>query len=157
MNIEEINNLIRDDSYINKLYNIREETVIKNMIKLYASTIDKSQTVIITKQLINIDDDDIVLRILNMSKFIEDNVILVENMWIEESDNSIIWYNIEYSLYISEFTKEIYRMEYGLCNLTYHCHRSKGNKGDVSRNMKIVGNFLNKIKILHDEGVYLIY
>jgi hypothetical protein len=85
-----IDNLIRDDSYINKLYKIREEIVIKNTIKLYASTIDRSLSVIITKQLININDDDIILRILKMSKFIEDNVILVENMWIEESDRGII-------------------------------------------------------------------
>jgi hypothetical protein len=84
-----IDSLIRDELYLNKLYKIREETFIKNMIKLYASTIDRSLSVVITKQMINIEDDEIILRIANMSKFVKDNIILVENLWIEQCHGSI--------------------------------------------------------------------
>ena len=91
MNIDGVYNLIRDDNYISNLYEIREEMIVKNTIKLFGYTKDKSLSIMITKQIINVEDNEILSRIINMSRLVEENVILVENLWIEEKDDSNIY------------------------------------------------------------------
>ncbi len=93
MNLDGLNNLIRDENYINNLYDIREEMIVKNMIKLFGYTKDKSLSIMITKQIINMEDEEILFRIINMSRLVEENVILVENLWIEENNDSKIFSN----------------------------------------------------------------
>jgi leucyl-tRNA synthetase len=80
-----LSNLIRNDTYLLKLYDIKEEAVIGNNIVLLCCSRDCNINVIINKQKINLNDFDLAERILKLSKLIEENVILVENLWIEES------------------------------------------------------------------------
>ena len=49
------------------------------------------------------------LRLKSTTELIEENTVLVENLWLEETEEN----NKNYNLYISEFTKSIYRNEYG--------------------------------------------
>jgi chemotaxis regulatin CheY-phosphate phosphatase CheZ len=100
---EVIQNLFRNDSYLMELYDIREAVNFSDEItKLYGYTRDKGLGVVISKQEINIQDEnditsDILKRIMFMTKFVEENIILVENIWIEENSNSmnnINMYNI---------------------------------------------------------------
>lgn len=84
----ELNNLIKDNCYLNSLYTLREEMVIGKVIRLLGSCRDSNFKVNITKQIINVNDMELVKRISVMCKLVEDNVILIENIWIEKSEES---------------------------------------------------------------------
>ena len=62
----------------------------------------------------------------------------------------------EFSLFISEFTKETYRSEFGLINLTYFSQKSRGSTNDFGKNLILFKNILLKLKILHDEGIIML-
>jgi serine/threonine protein kinase len=49
---------------------------------------------------------------------------------------------------MSEFSKESYRNEYGLLNLTYYLQKSKGS--DLEKNLTLLKNILYKVHLLHD-------
>jgi hypothetical protein len=148
-NYEEIlTKLIRNESYIYNLYDIREEMVIKNNIKLFCYTKDNNHSVVITKQIINIESDrDLLARLVKLSKLIEDNVILVENLWIEEYEDSKDFCNKGFSLYISEFSKETYRKEFGLVNFCYYVQKTNGR--DFAKTTTLVCNLLVKLDAIH--------
>lgn len=82
-------NLMRNEDYLSELYIIKEaNTFTSNVTKLYGCTKDKMLNVIISKQELNLieGEENILLdRIEMMIKLIEDNIILVENIWIEEN------------------------------------------------------------------------
>ena len=69
------------------------------------------------------------LRLKLTTELIEENTVLVENLWLEETEDN----NNIYNLYISEFTKAIYRKEYGLINLNYYFN---SNNNEVHINKK---------------------
>jgi hypothetical protein len=81
---ETMRSLLRTSGYLNELYDIKEVVYYSNDIeKLYGCTRDKLLNVVITKQ--NLDINDVLAeRIAMMIQLVEENVILVENIWIEE-------------------------------------------------------------------------
>ena len=110
-NISFIYSLLRDKDYINSLYFIKKSIFIeKNIEKIYALTREKNFSVIITKYSnISFKYNSIeYFRLKLTTELIEENIVLVENLWLEENDSE----NPLYNLYISEFTKSIYRTEY---------------------------------------------
>lgn len=54
-------------------------------------------------------------------------------------------------MYISEFTREAYRNEYGLVNFTHYTQKTKG--ADVSKNLTLLKNMLSKIRELHNLSI----
>jgi hypothetical protein len=78
---------MRNEDYLTELYDIRDEMVIGSIIKLYGDTRDSGHNVIITKQQISLNDIELITRLVKMSKLVENNIILIENIWIEESDS----------------------------------------------------------------------
>ena len=102
-NISFIYSLLRDKDYINSLYFIKKSILIeKNIEKIYALTQEKNFSVIITKYSnISFKYNSIeFLRLKSTTELIEENIVLVENLWLEENDSE----NPLYNLYISEFT-----------------------------------------------------
>ena len=115
-----IYSLLRDKEYINSLYFLKKSISIeKNVEKIYALTLEKNFSVIITKYSnISFKYNSIEFsRLKTTTELIEENIILVENLWLEENNNEE---HPLYDLYISEFTKSTYRTEYNLINLNYY-------------------------------------
>ena len=117
--------LQRDKDYINSLYVLKNTIIIdKNVEKMYGKTKEKNLNVIITK-ISNIcfkNNAATEKRLISTTQLIEENIVLVENLWLEEMDKGI------YTLYLSEFTKSTYRNEYNLISLNHYLNENHTDK-----------------------------
>ena len=108
------NLILRDKEYRKEIYHINEEIKHnKNMTKLYGYNKERNLNVVITK-IMNIsleENPNFEKRLLLTIKLIEENKLLVENLWVEKNKLNI------FTLYISELTNSIYRNEYNLITL----------------------------------------
>jgi len=85
---EGIKSIVRKANYLSELYEIKEIVNFSNNVdKIYASTRDKFLNVIITKNYL-CEEEDYINRIKIMIHLVEENVILVENLWIDEDTTS---------------------------------------------------------------------
>ena len=146
-----IYSLLRDKEYIDSLYIIKKSIIIdKNVEKIYGLTREKNFNIIITKYSnILLKQNSIEYkRLTSTTDLIEENIVLVENLWLEEinDENSSI-----YNLYISEFTKAIYRNEYNLINLNYYFN-SNHTETSYKQNIIILLQLLQKIKSIHNNN-----
>ena len=136
--------LLRNNQYINSLYIIKEEIPFtKTTSKIYGFTKQNNCSVVITKEtnITTLSNTSYQARLASSIKLIEQNLLLVENLWLEEvSPNN-------YTLYISEFTKSTYRNDFNLITLSYYLNETKGV--ELSTNMKILINLLNAISVFH--------
>ena len=139
--------LQRDQDYINSLYILKKSINIeKNVDKIFGSTREKNFSVIITKiSNISLRYNSIEYqRLKSTTELIEENIILVENLWLEEiEDNSGI-----YNLYLSEFTKSIYRNEYNLISLNHYFNENHSEKS-YKLNIIILLQLLHKLNSIH--------
>ena len=143
-----IYSLLRDKEYINSLYFIKKSiTIEKNIEKIYATTRERNFNVIITKYSnISFKYKSIEYsRLKSTTELIEENIVLVENLWLEENNEENI---LLYNLYISEFTKSTYRNEYNLINLNYYLN-SNHTEASFNQNIIIILQLLQKIKSIH--------
>ena len=88
-----IEKLIKDENYIHEQYYIQEVIFLtEKIVKLSGFTIanDKQIGVIITRYEIKEINREISNRIENLIKLIEEDIILVENIWIESKTHSDI-------------------------------------------------------------------
>ena len=142
-----IYSLQRDKEYINSLYVIKKSFEIeKNLEKIYGSTREKNFNIIITKYSnISFKNNSIEYsRLKSTTELIEENIVLVENLWLEETeDNSGL-----YHLYISEFTKSTYRNEYNLISLNHYFNLNH-TESSYKQNIIILLQLLQKIKSIH--------
>ena len=142
--------LQRDKDYINSLYILKKViTIEKNIEKIYGSTREKNFNVIITKITnISFKDNPIIEKRLKLTtQLIEQNIILVENLWIEEIDNEL------FTLYLSEFTKSVYRNEYNLINLNHYLNENHTDKS-YKLNIIIMLQILQKINEVHKDNKF---
>ena len=142
MNDQILQGLFRNNEYLSSLYIIKEEVQYSNTLsKIYAKTKEKNYGAIITKQSkIQLNSDIFKDRLIKTVKLIEKNLLLVENLWLQESSNDI-------TLYISEFTKADYRNDFNLVTFSYYFHELKS--ADLNTSITILLNLLKKIQILH--------
>ena len=137
--------LQRDKEYINSLYKIKKKLIIdKNVEKMYGSTREKNFNIIITKiSDISFKNDQITeKRLILTTQLIEENIVLVENLWIEETSKEL------FTLYISEFTKSTYRNEYNLISLSHYLNENHTEKLYKS-NVIIILQILQKLNEIH--------
>jgi hypothetical protein len=78
--------LLRNTNYLNEFYDIKEVIDYSNFTKYFGYTKDKLLSIIVTRQALN-DDETFLERIGKMVSLIEENVILVENIWIEQNQS----------------------------------------------------------------------
>ena len=130
---EEIDNsldfIIREPEYKKEIYQIKEEIKQnEHLYKLYGINIERKLNVIITK-VTNISENEnpnFIKRLLITIKLIEENKLLVENLWLEKINSN----RKEYNLYISELTNTIYRNEYNLISLNNYMSSTKNTYKD---------------------------
>jgi len=137
--------LQRDKEYINSLYKIKKKLIIdKNIEKIYGSTREKNFNIIITKiSNISFKNDQIAeKRLILITQLIEENIVLVENLWIEETSKEL------FTLYISEFTKSTYRNEYNLISLNHYLNENHTEKLYKS-NIIIILQILQRLNEIH--------
>ena len=137
--------LQRDKDYINSLYNLKKVITIDNNVeKIYGATREKNYNVIITKiSNISFKDNPIAeKRLILTTQLIEENIVLVENLWLEEIDKGI------FTLYLSEFTKITYRNEYNLISLNHYLNENHTDKS-YKLNIIIILQILQKLKEIH--------
>ena len=82
--------LLKDENYLHEQYYIQDVIFLtQKIVKLSGYTISKNKQigVVITKY--EIKDREIKNRIENLLKLVEDNVIIVENIWIESKNQSL--------------------------------------------------------------------
>ena len=142
-----IYSLLRDKEYIKSLYVIKKACEIeKNLEKIYGSTREKKFNIIITKYSnLTFKNNSIEYsRLKSTTELIEENIVLVENLWIEETEDNSGLYN----LYISEFTKSTYRNEYNLISLN-HYFNSNHTESSYKQNIILLLQLLQKIKSIH--------
>jgi hypothetical protein len=136
--------LLRNEKYVNNLYMIKEEVKFsKNINKIYAITKEKNFGVVITK-ILNVSlvsNPNFKKRLISTVKLIEENLLLVENLWLEEINKDL------YNLYISEYTKSTYKSEFNLLTLSFYLNETKGV--EYKTNIKLLLNILKKLQILH--------
>ena len=136
--------LLRNEKYVGNLYMIKEEVKFsKNINKIYAITKEKNFGVVITK-IINVSlvtNPNFKKRLISTVKLIEENLLLVENLWLEEINKDL------YNLYISEYTKSTYKNEFNLLTLSFYLNETKGVEYTI--NIKLLLNILKKIQIIH--------
>lgn len=101
---DSISNLTRSEFYLREYYDIKEEVSLHKeptINKLFGVTRDKCLSVIITKQIVgDLNDEELKERISSMVKLVEENVILVENFWMqEEVDDDLKERKSNYILY----------------------------------------------------------
>lgn len=88
---EQIPGLIRNSNYMKELYDIKEEVIFStNITKLYAHTKDKGLGIVISKinsLTLSQDNTDLIERIIKTVQMIEENLILVDNLWLEKIPN----------------------------------------------------------------------
>ena len=136
--------LLRNEKYVGNLYMIKEEIKFsKNINKIYAITKEKNFGVVITK-IINVSlvtNPNFKKRLISTVKLIEENLLLVENLWLEEINKDL------YNLYISEYTKSTYKNEFNLLTLSFYLNETKGVEYTI--NIKLLLNILKKVQIIH--------
>ena len=138
--------LQREKEYINSLYIIKKVLSIdKNREKLFGITKEKNFNVIITKiSNISFRNNPISQkRLIITTQLIEENIVLIENLWIEEINQGL------FNLYISEFTKSTYRNEYNLITLNHYLNENHTEKS-YKNNIIILLQILKKLKDLHN-------
>ena len=145
-----IYSLQRDKEYINSLYILKKSISIeKNLEKIYGSTREKNFNVTITKYSNKSFKYNSIeySRLKSTTELIEENTVLVENLWLEEiEENSDI-----YNLYISEFTKSTYRNEYNLISLNHYFNLNH-TELSYKQNIIILLQLLQKIKSIHENN-----
>ena len=140
---EEIENsfnlILRDKEYKKEIYQINEEIKHnKNMNKLYGYNKERNLNVVITK-IMNIsleENPNFERRLLLTIKLIEENKILVENLWVEKTNSN------NYILYISELTNSVYRNEYNLITLNNYMNSIQNT---YKENIEIVISIVKKM------------
>ena len=119
---------------------IKEEVKFsKNINKIYAITKEKNFGVVITK-ILNVSlvsNPNFKKRLISTVKLIEENLLLVENLWLEEINKDL------YNLYISEYTKSTYKSQFNLLTLSFYLNETKGI--EYSINIKLLLNILTKL------------
>ena len=138
--------LQREKEYINSLYTLKKVlSVDKNREKLFGITKEKNFNVIITKiSNISFRNNPISQkRLIITTQLIEENIVLIENLWIEETNQGL------FNLYISEFTKSTYRNEYNLITLNHYLNENHTEKS-YKNNIIILLQILQKLKDLHN-------
>ena len=130
---EEIDNsldfIIREPEYKKEIYQIKEEIKQnEHLYKLYGINIERKLNVIITKvtNISESENSNFIKRLLITIKLIEENKLLVENLWLEKINSN----KKEYNLYISELTNTIYRNEYNLISLNNYMSSTKNTYKD---------------------------
>ena len=139
-----LNYLLRSNDYIHSLYNIYNVLSLNEKIeKIFALTKNKNYSIIITKYQ-NFDLNNNINRIKTIINLIENNIILIENIWLEKNYNS-------YFLYISEYTKNIYKKEFNIITLYNYLHENKNyNNNNINNNVLILINILKKILFINN-------
>ena len=131
--------VLRNKDYKKEIYQINEEIKHnKNMNKLYGYNKERNLNVVITK-IINIslkDNPKFQKRLLITIKLIEENKLLVENLWVEKTNTN------KYNLYISELTNSIYRNEYNLITLNNYMNTTQNTYKD---NIEILISIVQKM------------
>ena len=111
----------------------------KNINKIYAIAKEKNYGLVI-KKILNVSlvsNPNFKKRLLSTVKLIEDNLLLVENLWLEELNKDL------YNLYISEYTKSTYKSQFNLLTLSFYLNETKGI--EYSINIKLLLNILTKL------------
>jgi len=138
--------LQREKEYINSLYTLKKVlTIDKNREKVFGITKEKNFNVIITK-ISNIcfrSNPISQKRLIITTQLIEENIVLIENLWIEETNQGL------FNLYISEFTKSTYRNEYNLVSLNHYLNENHTEKS-YKNNIIILKQILQKLNDLHN-------
>ena len=136
---DEIENILRSKEYKKEIYIINEKIKQNNNIKkLYGYNKERNLNVIITK-ILNIsfeENPNFEKRLLIIIKLIEENKLLVENLWIERTVNN------NYNLYISELTNSIYRNEYNLITLNNYMNSAQNT---YKENIEILISIIEKM------------
>ena len=131
--------IIRGQQYKKEIYYIKEEIKQnENLYKLYGNNRERNLNVVITK-VTNISENEkqiFIQRLLTTIKLIEENKLLIENLWVEKIDTN------NYNLYVSELTNTIYRNEYNLITLNNYMSSTKNTYKD---NIQILILILQKI------------
>ncbi len=84
--------LLRPVNYLVEFYQIREKVEYnKNYEKIFACSRDQNLNVVISKQSFDFTNKNINERLTNIIKFLENNLVLLENLWITEEsiDNEL--------------------------------------------------------------------
>ena len=119
---------------------IKEKIIFsKNINKIYAIAKEKNYGLVI-KKILNVSlvsNPNFKKRLLSTVKLIEDNLLLVENLWLEELNKDL------YNLYISEYTKSTYKSQFNLLTLSFYLNEIKGI--EYSINIKLLLNILTKL------------
>ena len=143
------NLVLRNNDYKKEIYQINEEIKHnKNMNKLYGYNKERNLNVVITK-IMNIsleENKNFEKRLLITIKLIEENKLLVENLWIEKSNSN------KYTLFISELTNSIYRNEFNLITLNNYMNSIQNTyKENIEILISIVEQMLyfNSINFAH--------
>ena len=133
--------VLRNKEYKKEIYHINEEIKHnKNMYKLYGYNRERNLNVVINK-IINIslkDNINFEKRLLQTIKLIEENKLLVENLWVEKSNSN----SNRYNLYISELTNSIYRNEYNLITLNNYMNSTQNT---YKENIEILISIVQKM------------
>lgn len=143
------------DNDTNNNYSNCNDVVID---KIYNCCIkdDSCRKVVIFKKTINLSCIEISERLFFMMKMVENNVILIENIWIEEIEGNNNHYKNQsemnnkqntnsdlYYLYTSEFTKNVYLNDFKMKNL----------KDYINSYYLSVHSFLYQLSILEKKDV----
>ena len=151
--------IIRNPGYKKEIYQIKEEIKQnENLYKLYGKNKERNLSIVITK-VMNISEQEnpyFTQRLLITIKLIEENKLLVENLWIEK-----LLYNY-YNLYVSELTNTIYRNEYNLITLNNYMTSTKNTyKDNIQILISIIKTMLYFQKYdfshmnLHPNNIYI--
>ena len=131
--------VLRDRNYKGEIYHINEEIKHnKNMKKLYGYNKERNLNVVITK-IMNIsleENPNFENRLLTTIKLIEENKLLVENLWVEKTNGN------NYTLYISELTNSIYRNEFNLITLNNYINSTQNT---YKENIEILISIVEKM------------
>ena len=131
--------VLRDRNYKGEIYHINEEIKHnKNMKKLYGYNKERNLNVVITK-IMNIsleENPNFENRLLTTIKLIEENKLLVENLWVEKTNGN------NYTLYISELTNSIYRNEFNLITLHNYINSTQNT---YKENIEILISIVEKM------------
>ena len=88
---EMIKSLLKEENYLIQFYTIKEKIEYsQNMEKIFAISNDQNLNVIISRQSFEFENKNFNERISLILRFLENNLVLVENFWIEEDKSSYI-------------------------------------------------------------------
>ena len=131
--------VLRNKEYKNEIYKINEKIKHnKNTNKLYGYNKERNLNVVITKIMnISLEENlNFEKRLLITIKLIEENILLVENLWVEKTVKN------NYNLYISELTNSIYRNEYYLITLNNYMNSTQNT---YKENIEILISIVKKM------------